>query len=471
MLFLLRTQVGRGLFLCDREIHLQRKLSWSKVTSLSRSQTSACGEKRGEKKHSGIQIEEPECAWATCSQWLIYRSVWMPEIKLRSFVPIRTHLSSKNPRLATHMSLSETTKLSDGVPSRKTTGSPSHARVGSRRLVPDQIYSDVLEAYRIGSQQPPPYLPEPDDTSAFTEGMPLNDEIRLSESAKYRASALRRAQAGELELASKLLCASKAYLKAEHLTRKGYCIGLQFYCGVEAYVYYQNGEFEAARRSIRQSLHAVNELQEKFGYGHVDGRRVHLARNLLRLDAHGGEPLDAADAAFHLLLYVMGIDAAWPYADLRSTAPDRVMTNEVRHMLFDQVARELVLLFIHADEEARTPFVERGEDVLSRFHLPMSLVNNEVYSSGQIQTTRLWLELKKLLLAGDTSAFVNGVHDFFQLGPRVPALWYGVMRDVVQVCKKAESFHAYRLKKQLLDDAGSMEALDKVAFSALFESS
>lgn len=335
----------------------------------------------------------------------------------------------------------------------------------------DRVFTDLHDAYRSGAQITPPYVPKPDDTSVFFDGMTIEDEIRVEASARYHATALKQAQQGNLDLASRLLRVSKAYLTPDDLTRESYCIGLLLYSGVESYVFYRNGEFDAARASMRRSLHTMNELQEAFGYGHVDGHRIHLARNLLRLDAHGGRPMEAAEAAFQLLLYTVGIDAAWPYPELTSTAPDRSMTEQVQHMMFNQVARELVLLLIHSGDEVAEPVVERGREIVTQFP-PHASSASDAYTSVPIQTLRSWLRLQELHLTMAPSDVLAQSVDFFRAGPQVPALWYGVIRDVVQLCEKTEdSPPAQHLKERLLDDAGSTEALDRVAFKALFNGS
>ena len=327
---------------------------------------------------------------------------------------------------------------------------------------PDHI-THVANAYRTGLRKPLPYHPRPDDPSLMLERLPLEDEIRILESGKLHGSVMKEARSGDPERAMRRLQVAAKYLDIEAMERESICVALQLHKGVEAYVYYRSEEYEAARRSMKEALRLMNELQEQFGYGFCDGRRVHLARNLLRLDAHGGAPVRAARTAFKLLLYTTGDDQAWPYPSLQSKAENRCMTDVERHMVFNQVARELVLLFLHADAATHPALLVEGETGMQHVRR-----NDAVEEDPRIVTTLQWLDVKRPFVEDRLDDFMEQAARFFRSGRSVPALWYGVALDVARACDVEGGADAQSLRQQIVDDAGTWKRLLRVDYSIAF---
>lgn len=317
----------------------------------------------------------------------------------------------------------------------------------------------VAEAYRVGLRKPLPFRPRPDDPSMMLDPLPPEDQSRIMESRKFYGAAMKQARSGDLKLAMRYLQAAEKSLDFDAMERESICTALQLQLGVEAFIHYRNEELEAARHSLEEAIRLMNELQERFGYGFCDGRRVHLARNLLRLDAQGGEPVRAARAAFKLLLYTTGDDQAWPYLALQSKVKDRMMTEVERHMVFNQVARELVLMFLHTNASTHPALLAEGASFVQ--HLP-----DLSACDARIATTRQWLGTKRALLEDD--GFLEQVAGFFRCGRSVPAFWYGVALDVAQVCERKGRPCAQALRQQIVDDVGTWKRLQRIDYSIIF---
>jgi len=321
----------------------------------------------------------------------------------------------------------------------------------------------VSDSYKVGLSKPLLYEPVPDQPSSMLQNIPVSDRTCIAKSAKIRRGAMKMARSGAFGLAMQRIKAAEFFLNTSTMQRESMCVALQLHKGVESYVHYRNENYEDARVAMTSTIRLMNELQEKFGY-HLDARRVHLARNLLRLDACSGNPLEAARAAFKLLNYTVGEDQSWPYPALQSKASACMTMNEAKqHMVFNQVAREVVLIFIHADTDLHSALLAKGETIIQN-------TGNDGIAGSDIRMTavRQWLCAKRASLEGQPEDFWSQSATFFRAGCVAPAFWYGAALDTAIACDQDKSTNAQSLYRQIVESAGSWENLSQIKYEVVF---
>ena len=105
----------------------------------------------------------------------------------------------------------------------------------------------------------------------------------------------------------------------------------------------EKGEYDQAEASVLQAIKLCHVLRDEYEH-QVEVRRIHLARNVIRVKTLAGNREEALRMASLLVEYVEGDQAQWPLRELPMTsAPDPLLAEE-RWALMDQVLGEIALI-------------------------------------------------------------------------------------------------------------------------------
>lgn len=299
------------------------------------------------------------------------------------------------------------------------------------------ILQDLTDAFQHSLRDPVTYEPAEERSSAYLGGLSVSDEVRIRKARKFQQAALRTAKNEDSPLARKLLSRADVLLDEDEMSRDGYDVGRHFFLAVRSYISYRDGDVSTSRGDMQRALSLVNGLRQRGRCLELDARRVHLARNLLRLDAHSDRPQRAATAAFGLLKYTVGAQDAWPYEQLRCTVADAPMIEAERYMMYDHIGRELALLLIQNAPEVGLRVVTTGQKMLDA---PGESVPGE-HLPRHIPATRAWLAAMEARLQQPTESFLVEATRAFRLGRPAPSLWISLVRDVL-VALEEQSFVA-----------------------------
>ena len=158
-------------------------------------------------------------------------------------------------------------------------------------------------------------------------------------------------RSGECELGAKLIDRSRRHFEAANLSTEAMVLAEWFQTPAEAYVQYRRGDTSGAEALLLQAVEACIPLRARYGY-RVELRRIHLARNVVRVRDEAGRPLEALELAHQLVDYIEGVSEAWPWPQSVVVEPD-VPDLDVRLVLTDQVLGDVARLLSTTRPDAR----------------------------------------------------------------------------------------------------------------------
>lgn len=141
--------------------------------------------------------------------------------------------------------------------------------------------------------------------------LPLDEITIILAAEQYREQGLALSRKGDHEAASELLLHARQMCDQSQLSRHAGLAALSFQLAAEAYVRHRQRDYAGAIRDLEGAIAAAAELETAHGHD-MAFRRVHLARNILRVRA--SVPLDGDVVAdtMALLLYLGGETKSWP---------------------------------------------------------------------------------------------------------------------------------------------------------------
>ena len=170
----------------------------------------------------------------------------------------------------------------------------------------------------------------------------LEEITAILTAEQYREQGLALSRGGDNQAAGALLAQAAMTCEEARLSRHASVAALSFQLAAEAYIKHRLGDHAGAIRDLENAITAAAELEAVFGH-HMEFRRVHLARNILRVRA--SEPLGRNIVADHigLLRYIGGDVARWPIATGRGVGNPTAMTADQIAWVIDELLVNLAL--------------------------------------------------------------------------------------------------------------------------------
>jgi hypothetical protein len=239
--------------------------------------------------------------------------------------------------------------------------------------------------------------------------LPAADVACLVASSRSREQGLRLCRDGGAG-GRELLAEARGILAAARLSDEAKVVAESFQQPAEAYLHYRLGKPIAARRALIDALGCCRVMEAIYGY-EVEARRVHLARNVARVERVAGDRTDALHLALRLVRYIDGEAAAWPLRSVATTAPPPLTIDEQRALL-DQLWGEISDV-LHGSEPGTADLWSDPE--LAEFRLPDASIFREL---------RAWLDAMEAFRGHDAVAFLERAETFFAAGPVVTSAWH-----------------------------------------------
>jgi len=170
----------------------------------------------------------------------------------------------------------------------------------------------------------------------------LEEITAILAAEQYREQGLALSRGGDNDAAGALLAQAATTCEEAQLSRHASVAALSFQLAAEAYIKHRLGDHAGAIRDLENAITAAAELEAVFGHD-MEFRRVHLARNILRVRA--SEPLGRNIVADHigLLRYIGGDVARWPIATGRGVGNPAAMTEDQVAWVIDELLVNLAL--------------------------------------------------------------------------------------------------------------------------------
>jgi hypothetical protein len=179
--------------------------------------------------------------------------------------------------------------------------------------------------------------------SDLSRNLSEGDLEALARAVEPRESALVLARQGDIPEARRLLAAAQAIIDQRPLPEEARVAARSFQTAAEAYTDFADGRLERASASLTEALSLCRQL--RLAYRHrVEVRRIHLARNMVRVAWAGGSYAPAWSLSAKLLAYLWGTEAPWPLGENTDleTAEREELREDERVFLTDQVLSEAI---------------------------------------------------------------------------------------------------------------------------------
>jgi hypothetical protein len=243
-------------------------------------------------------------------------------------------------------------------------------------------------------------------------------------SAAVREKGLALVRSGDLQGGADLLRKARAFFTQATLCEEGVAFLESFQLAAEAYLQYKERQYDATRVALRGAIQACHVLRDEYGYC-VEARRIHLARNIIRVETYANRQVEAMQLASRLVRYIDGRGEPWPIPDLRLvTAPDPLRA-KARWILMDQILGELALL-----TRRHKP---RAPDLI-----PLgSALFQEGATDDNFAPVHTWLAAMRASADGDAAAFLKHARVFFSEAPAYLAqAWRELSLEFLDVVKE-----------------------------------
>ena len=229
--------------------------------------------------------------------------------------------------------------------------------------------------------------------------LPLEEISVILEAEQYREQGLASSRAGDSDTAAALLSQAAATCEQAQLSRHASLSALSFQLAAEAYVKHRRRDYSGAIRDLENAILTATELERVHGH-EMEFRRVHLARNILRVRA--SVPLDGVVVAdsLALLLYIGGNKACWPIAAGRGAGNPARMAESQSVWAMDELLINLAL-----------PTIDLGETA----HL-LPIPEDWSFAHPDLLASLHWCHALTSLAQGNQGRFLNHATSFFELG-------------------------------------------------------
>jgi hypothetical protein len=227
------------------------------------------------------------------------------------------------------------------------------------------------------------------------------DEARVLESiARTRERGLALCRAGKVRDGGSMIAQARNVLTRASISREAFVLSDSFLCASEGFVHFRSDRVDAAISSMLTAIDRCRELRDAYGYP-VEGRRIHLACNTVRVRVEAAEHEENPIVMAQLLNLIDTSDRRfWPYPDLEYVSePDR-LDDDVRWELMDQALAVVRRL----DREALGQVAGAFPSSPGRVTQPLAA------------QTRCFMEAVRAHSLGDLETFVARCAEFFPAG-------------------------------------------------------
>ncbi|KKC27506.1 hypothetical protein WP12_02810 [Sphingomonas sp. SRS2] len=212
-----------------------------------------------------------------------------------------------------------------------------------------------------------------------------------------RELGLARARLGDLGDAAVQLRRAAALCDDSGLSDHGRIAGLAFQRAAEAFLAYRLGRHDEAVRSLEDAIIVCDHLADVFGDA-IEFRRIHFARNILRVQCHGAPSERIVADTVDLLYYIGGDASRWPLAVGQGLGKPERLSAAQRGCAVDETIINLALAKV--DIGAGRGFVPR-------------IVHRQGFD-GHLLASFEWCDAMMALGARDQRSFARHAINFFE---------------------------------------------------------
>lgn len=252
-----------------------------------------------------------------------------------------------------------------------------------------------------------------------------DDEMSVIESSsKIRERGLSLARSGDLDFAEQCLDDARILYQEVSVQEEAILLLESLQTAAESYIHYRRREYVSAISSLNDSIVVCNKLIINYSYEY-EIRRVHLLKNLIRVEQVSGNPERAMRIASFLVAHLEGRDGNWPISGLKPSIMSSSVIFPVRMTMMDQVLEEIAEILTRRELSR--------EFILEILNYPLFEHKGE---DDCFECVHLWLLAMRSLVTGDIVEFLNYSNKYFWGGPGwLIRSWRELRRHVTEVCR------------------------------------
>lgn len=222
----------------------------------------------------------------------------------------------------------------------------------------------------------------------------------------------------------------------------------------KGYLNYRQGNYESARANIQIALESCMALINQYNYGFLQARSIHLACNIVKVEACSGNKEKAMKIACYLISNIEGNCDNSLYKDIDLLKPVQHLSFKNESFLLTQVFEEVAKLFASCERSKSNKLVDLATNLLGERNLS---------SNEQFYREHTWLENKKVLAEGKTVELLEKASEFLADGRgSCKLLWHATVLDVLKISQNIDSEISKKLQRQITEDFSKFKYLPGV---------
>ena len=258
----------------------------------------------------------------------------------------------------------------------------------------------------------------------------------------------------------KLLDAKQAYtianetIKSSQLNDESFLIAKDNFNAAKGYFDYRQGNYESARANLHIALESCVALINQYNYDFLQPRPIHLACNLLKVEACSGNHEKVIKIACYLISNIEGNCDNSLYENINLLKPVQHLSFKNESFLFSQVFEEVAKLLASCKNHKSNKLVDLATNLLKGHNLT---------SNKQFHREYTWLENKKVLAEGKIAEFIERASKFLADGRgSCKLLWHATVLDILKICKDIDSEISIKLQQKITEDFSKYKYLPSV---------
>ena len=317
--------------------------------------------------------------------------------------------------------------------------SPSLTRSTPELALPPSAAQKLHAAWRIGFSlraRPSPVRPPRAWQEDIVATLPSSQKESVSRCIFFMGKARGLAAEGDIPESCRLFGLAHMLADGAQLSRKAALLCTAELQPAEAYLDFVCDDFTSARDRLYAAMDADQQLEEEFGHRLLHVHRVHLANNLVKVQAKAGDLTSALKLAAAILRYVDGSCDSLPLPTKWSAAQRDALSREARVFLAKQTTFE-VASALAGTLKSRQVDAWQAACLEKAFHPAHSVCDAPLQQ---------WFDLKRFFLEDDPDRFCPVACAWLSDGSKPSAaLWQLVALDCLLFCRgdRSEAFNAF----------------------------
>jgi hypothetical protein len=260
----------------------------------------------------------------------------------------------------------------------------------------------------------------------------------------YASKARQFAAQGDYDVSLQLFAVAQRHSQDERLDRQSQLLSCAEINAAEAYLDFVTGDFAGARKRLFTAMAADEALECEFGHTNLHVHRIHLANNVVKVEAGARNLSGALELAARILEYVHGRSESIPLPTSWGVKWQASLSRDPRSFLLRQTTAEVACAMAGVDSEtgweAWTDHMDNTEDF---------------YWTEDVADVREWYPVKSAYLRCDhlgspgVAVYSRLASEYLAAGTRNSRLlWDAVALDAVLVSAGSHSPGAQMLRTQ-----------------------